>query len=91
MQVKSHEPKTQIGEPPGGAPHCAQVGPQLLSSCGTQSCPQLWNPAAPHRKVHLPLRQPATKPGGIPAVQSSQTFTPQSSGVLVHGPSTTIA
>jgi hypothetical protein len=70
-----------------GTLHGVQLDPQLSTlSSGRQSVPHLWNPAA-HAKTHLLATQAASVPGGALAVQSTQTFTPQSSGVLVQGPS----
>jgi hypothetical protein len=88
--MKSQAPPVQAGEPCSGAPHTLQLAPQALpSSSWTQRPPQSWNPAA-QGNTHLLATHAGSLPGGAFALQSMQTFTPQSSGVFVQGPSTRI-
>jgi hypothetical protein len=90
-QAKSHVPEAQIRVPFGGAVQISQPGPQAVTEVsGTQPASQRWNPLA-HENTQRPRRQSAVVPGGASAVQSTHTFVPQSSGVFVHGPSTTSA
>ena len=68
-----------------------QLDPQELASVSErQAPPQLWNPGA-HGNVHLLATHAGSVPGGAFAVQSTQTLTPQSSGVFVQDPPSTFA
>ncbi|MFL5360080.1 MAG: hypothetical protein ACJ78U_03870, partial [Myxococcales bacterium] len=86
--MKSHTPERQTRLPFEGDVQEVQLGPQLSTLSGRHSVPHLWNVAA-HRKTHFEATQPASVPGGASAVQSTQTFTPQSSGVFAHVPEIT--
>jgi hypothetical protein len=77
--------------PFAGVGQGTQLDPQELASVSDRQLPlQLWNPGA-HGNVHLLATQAGSVPGGAFAVQSTQTFTPQSSGVFVHEPVTAFA